>query len=113
MNIKNIKTANDVAEFELTFNLKIWVWHTGNSKTLSFKNWLKLTQIVAERGLCILGLELAAKLYKLHRLITIIKPWIEEKNSIYLRLTQWNFNKESIDIRLAIPANDTSKAHWK
>lgn len=78
-------------------------------KTLSFKNWLKPTQFVTERGLCILGPELAAKLYKLHRLITIIKPWIEEENSIYLRLTLWNFNKESIDIRWAFPSNDISK----
>lgn len=52
---------------------------------------------------------MAAKLYKLHRLITIIKPWIEEENSIYLRLTQWNFNKESPDIRWAFPSNDISK----
>lgn len=80
-----------------------------HSKTLSFKNWLKPTQFVTERGLCILGLELAAKLYKLHRLITIIKPGIEEENSIYLRLTQWNFNKESTDIRWAFPSNDVSK----
>lgn len=36
---------------------------------------------------------MTAKLYKLHRLITIIKLWIEEENSIYLRMTQWNFNK--------------------
>lgn len=37
---------------------------------------------------------MSAKLYKLHKLITIIKLWIEEENSIYLRMTQWNFNKE-------------------
>lgn len=79
------------------------------SKTLSFKNWLKPTQFVTERSLCILGPELAAKLYKLHRLITIIKPWIEEENSIYLGLTQWNFNKENTDIRWAFPSNDVSK----
>lgn len=52
---------------------------------------------------------MAAKLYKLHRLITIIKPWIEEENFIYLRLTQWNFDKESTDIRRAFPSHDISK----
>jgi hypothetical protein len=47
--------------------------------------------------------------YKLHRLITIIKPWIEGENSFYLRLTQWKFNKERTDIRWAFSSNDISK----
>lgn len=34
---------------------------------------------------------------------------MEEENSIYLRLTLWNFNKERTDIRWAFPSNDISK----
>lgn len=34
---------------------------------------------------------------------------MEEENSIYLRLTLWNFNKKRTDIRWAFPSNDISK----